>query len=137
MKREILIVGAFSAALAGAAFVRPPRALPAFTQVAASKESSAACLFCHGEPIVSARYRSLRSGQATSNHRGHHARGQRAHSHEKGATRTRYRKHIELVDVNHADAATLARVPGITEDLARRIVAFRGLVGPFATLDDL
>ena len=39
--------------------------------------------------------------------------------------------------MNRADAATLARVPGITPDLARRIVAYRALVGPFATLDDL
>jgi competence protein ComEA len=38
----------------------------------------------------------------------------------------------ELVDVNRADPATLAALPGIGPGLAARIVAFRELNGPFA-----
>lgn len=117
MKRQILIALGLSAALAIAAFVRPPRAAPAFSP----------------DVMVSG----ARRRGAESNHRLHRPRGQRAHSYGKGTTRAQHRKHIEVVDVNRADAAALARVPGITPDLARRIVAYRALVGPFATLDDL
>jgi DNA uptake protein ComE-like DNA-binding protein len=42
-----------------------------------------------------------------------------------------------LVDVNHASAAALARLPGITEDLARRIVAERAQAGGFSSVEDL
>jgi competence protein ComEA len=42
-----------------------------------------------------------------------------------------------LVDVNRADAATLATVPGIGAGLAERIVAFRSANGPFASPDEL
>jgi len=41
------------------------------------------------------------------------------------------------VDINTADAATLATVPGIGGGLAERIVAFRAANGPFATVDEL
>jgi competence protein ComEA len=41
------------------------------------------------------------------------------------------------VDVNAADADTLATVPGIGPAIAGRIVEMRGRVGPFATLDEL
>jgi competence protein ComEA len=41
------------------------------------------------------------------------------------------------VDVNAGDAAGLARVPGIGPALAARIVAYRGVNGPFANLDEL
>jgi competence protein ComEA len=41
------------------------------------------------------------------------------------------------VDINTADAATLATVPGIGAGLAERIVAFRTANGPFATVDEL
>lgn len=41
------------------------------------------------------------------------------------------------VDVNHADSAALATLPGIGPALADRIVAFRTLNGPFASPDDL
>jgi competence protein ComEA len=41
------------------------------------------------------------------------------------------------VDINTADAATLATVPGIGAGLAERIVAFRSANGPFATVDEL
>lgn len=41
------------------------------------------------------------------------------------------------VDVNTADAAMLATVPGIGAGLAERIVAFRAANGPFATVEEL
>jgi len=41
------------------------------------------------------------------------------------------------VDLNHADADTLADVPGFGPALAQRIVAFRDMNGPFASLDEL
>jgi competence protein ComEA len=44
---------------------------------------------------------------------------------------------VETVDVNHADAETIAALPGIGPGLAARIVAFRELNGPFASADEL
>jgi competence protein ComEA len=41
------------------------------------------------------------------------------------------------IDLNAADAAALASLPGIGETLAARIVEYRGLNGPFASLDEL
>ncbi len=41
------------------------------------------------------------------------------------------------VDLNAADEATLAELPGIGPTLAERIVAFRTLNGPFASVDGL
>jgi len=41
------------------------------------------------------------------------------------------------IDVNAADAAALAALPGIGETLAERIVEFRSLNGRFASLDEL
>ena len=41
------------------------------------------------------------------------------------------------VDINHADAATLASVPGMGAGLAERIVAFRAANGPFTSTDEL
>lgn len=41
------------------------------------------------------------------------------------------------VDINTADAQTLAMVPGIGGGLAERIVAFRAANGPFASVDEL
>jgi len=41
------------------------------------------------------------------------------------------------VDINAADAATLATIPGIGPGLAERIVAFRQANGPFAAVDEL
>jgi competence protein ComEA len=41
------------------------------------------------------------------------------------------------IDVNVADASALASLPGIGETLAARIVEYRGLNGPFASLDEL
>ncbi len=42
-----------------------------------------------------------------------------------------------LIDVNHCPAAVLTRLPGITGELAGRIVAERGPVGGFSSTDDL
>ena len=41
------------------------------------------------------------------------------------------------VDVNHADAAVLAKLPGLDAVLAARIVALRSVSGDFDSLDDL
>jgi len=42
-----------------------------------------------------------------------------------------------LVDVNHASAAALTRLPGITQQLADRIVGQRAQVGGFTSAEDL
>jgi DNA uptake protein ComE-like DNA-binding protein len=42
-----------------------------------------------------------------------------------------------LVDVNHASAAALARLPGMTGDLAHRAVQERAQVGLFSSVEDL
>ena len=42
-----------------------------------------------------------------------------------------------LVDVNHASAAALTRLPGITHQLADRIVGQRAQVGGFTSAEDL
>ena len=41
------------------------------------------------------------------------------------------------VDLNTADAAQLESLPGIGPSLADRIVAYRAINGPFASVDDL
>lgn len=59
------------------------------------------------------------------------------------ARRTRSRKAISdsaataAIDLNAADAATLASLPGIGSTLAARIVEYRSVNGPFASLDEL
>ncbi len=42
-----------------------------------------------------------------------------------------------LVDVNHAPASTLARIPEISEQMAAQIVAARESVGGFSSVDDM
>jgi hypothetical protein len=42
-----------------------------------------------------------------------------------------------LIDVNHASAAALTRLPGITGDLAGRIVSQRAQAGGFTSAEDL
>ena len=42
-----------------------------------------------------------------------------------------------LVDVNTADAEELAQLPGIGEELAGRIVAYRAEHGPFEAVEDI
>jgi competence protein ComEA len=51
--------------------------------------------------------------------------------------RTRSAKHYAVTDVNTADAAALAMLPGIGKTIAARIVAVRERDGPFANLDEL
>jgi competence protein ComEA len=70
-----------------------------------------------------------------------HGSGRRAH----GPRRSRRHGHARAdepppagqVDVNSADADTLATVPGIGPGLAERIVAFRTANGAFASVDEL
>lgn len=45
--------------------------------------------------------------------------------------------HGHVVDVNHAPRAVLTTLPGVDEDLARRIVATRETVGPFESVADV
>jgi DNA uptake protein ComE-like DNA-binding protein len=42
-----------------------------------------------------------------------------------------------LVDVNHAPASVIARLPGMTGELAERTVAERGQAGGFSSVEDL
>jgi competence protein ComEA len=51
--------------------------------------------------------------------------------------KTPQRSLSDAIDLNGADAAALASLPGIGETLAARIVEYRGLNGPFASLDEL
>ena len=70
-------------------------------------------------------------------------RSSSAHGIRKPASRARARSKkappavVEPVDLNAADAATLATLPGIGQELARRLVAFREANGDFANLDEL
>lgn len=43
----------------------------------------------------------------------------------------------QAIDLNAADASSLASIPGIGQTLAERIVAYRQLNGPFESLDEL
>jgi competence protein ComEA len=70
-----------------------------------------------------------RAGGAKSPHRAT-GLGKR-HSHRRGSAPASH------VDLNTADAETLATIPGIGGGLAQRIVAFRQQNGPFATVDEL
>lgn len=54
----------------------------------------------------------------------------------KGGRKKRARVNVS-VDVNSASAGELAQVPGLGATLAERIVAYRELNGPFASLDEL
>ena len=42
-----------------------------------------------------------------------------------------------LVDVNHVSADALARLPGVTKDVAQRIVTERAQCGGFSSVEDL
>lgn len=118
---------ALAAALAAAAVVRPPRASPAFSFVTTGPlPTAAACDACHPE-------RSERQ-RVKSRGRRRHGHSRRSKNHAKGHRRASPPRDVDL---NRADAATLAHIPGISEGLARRIVAYRNLVGPFESLSDL
>ncbi len=58
-------------------------------------------------------------------------------SQRRRGSRSRKAPPTDSVDLNRADAAALEELPGIGPALAERIVAFRDLNGPFASLDDL
>lgn len=70
-----------------------------------------------------------RSGGAAraSSGRSRHARGGRKRSQPPAAP----------IDLNAADAAALATLPGVGRGLADRIVAFRAANGPFDSVDEL
>lgn len=60
-----------------------------------------------------------------------------ARSARAGRGRSRRLPPASAVDLNGADAAALAQLPGIGPTLAARIVAYRDLNGPFASADEL
>jgi competence protein ComEA len=78
-------------------------------------------------------YSATASGAPRHRHRGAspsgaaHRRGHRSHKRPPTAP----------IDVNAADATQLEELPGIGPSLAERIVAFRGLNGPFRSADEL
>jgi DNA uptake protein ComE-like DNA-binding protein len=113
MIRKTALAVAVVAVLAAATIVRPPRAAPALS-------------FATAAPVESAPPLSSRAMSRGSKHRAH----QRRSRHHDNVPRHR-------IDLNRADAATIARIPGVGDYLAQRIVEYRGLVGPFETLDDL
>jgi competence protein ComEA len=126
MKGKLAGSLALVAALAAAAFVRPPRATPAFSFATTAPLPTVAS-WPHPERSSHA-LRAMSRGRRNRRHR------QKSKNHGKGKHR---RTPPHDVDLNHADAMTLAHVPGINEGLARRIVAYRDLVGPFESLSDL
>jgi competence protein ComEA len=113
------------AALAAAAIARPPRATPAFSYATTIPTP-------YSSVIPGAGPRSEPKSRDGRNHR-----RSRRRLHARGADGRRRRTPPHRLDLNRAGAAALARVPGVSEELARRIVAFRELVGPFESLEDL
>ena len=65
------------------------------------------------------------------------ARRTRRRPHRTPSTAARALAGVRTVDLNSADASTLAELPGIGPTLAERIVEFRTLNGPFASVDGL
>lgn len=125
MIRKAAIAVAVLAAIATAALVPPPRAAPAlsFATTAEPAQSRSACRLPGCRPKRGSRKRpKARDGL----HRLHQRRSRR-----QGDVVLR------PIDLNRAGVAALARIPGVGVYLAERIVAYRGLVGPFASLDDL
>jgi competence protein ComEA len=55
----------------------------------------------------------------------------------RSARRRRVKASPAAIDINTADAAALASLPGVGETLASRIIEYRRLNGPFASLDEL
>jgi competence protein ComEA len=72
---------------------------------------------------------------------GHHGKDRGVHGGHRGQRHLRARRDepppAGQVDINAADADTLATVPGIGPGLAERIVAFRASNGAFASVDEL
>ena len=73
--------------------------------------------------------------------RRHHRAGRPTRGAHRGQRHLRSRRDepppAAEVDINTADAATLATIPGIGSGLAERIVAFRSSNGAFASVDEL
>jgi len=80
-----------------------------------------------GEQITAARF-----GER-ARVRGSHPRGTRHRRHKRSALTAV----VAPVDLNSADAQVLMQLPGIGEELANRIIAFREANGPFASVDEL
>jgi DNA uptake protein ComE-like DNA-binding protein len=117
MIRKAALAVAVVAALAAAAIFRPPRATPALSYASAGPLAVAMA------PVPRL------SPRAKSRGRAHRAHQRRSRRHDNVPLRT--------IDLNRADAATIARIPGVGEWLAQRIVDYRAVVGPFESLDDL
>ena len=75
---------------------------------------------------------SARSGAKRGSHGSHRKRGHRRRKPVADGPPP-----VAEVDINSADAATLATVPGIGDGLAERIVAYRAQNGAFASVDEL
>jgi len=98
-----------------------------------------------GDEIAVPRIGETAPAPATDHHRrgrgmkpsGHRSRRHRAPREADGGTFDASDAPPVPIDLNSADAATLATIPGIGETLAERIVDFRTANGPFATVDAL
>ncbi len=77
-----------------------------------------------------------RSPTGESRRTGRHRR-QTQNARHRRSSRSHKAPPAETVDLNHADESTLEELPGVGPALAERIVAFRELNGPFASLTDL
>lgn len=55
----------------------------------------------------------------------------------RGRTRRKVRATLANVDLNTADQPALSSLPGVGATLAQRIIEYRRLNGPFASLDEL
>jgi competence protein ComEA len=97
-------------------------------------------------PVRGAAAPDTRGSPGRGHRRAHRAGGPHRADGAYGATGTGGKRHRRsrhdqlppaMVDVNTADADTLATVPGIGEGLAKRIIAFREQNGAFASVDEL
>ena len=114
MQRRIILALALIAVLAAAATIRPPRASPARSYLS------------DGQDVQVPRSPPRAASRGSANH--HHPRKSKAHS---------KRQLPPPIDLNRATPSDLARIPGVSAWLAERIIAYRELVGPFESLDDL
>jgi competence protein ComEA len=112
-----------AAAVARAGGMRPGADPTAVNLAARVHDGDEILVVAQGDAAAPRSRRGRASGPRRRRH-GHHARAQ-------------LRLPAAPVDVNHADAATLATVPGIGAGLAERIVAFRAANGPFTSPDEL
>jgi competence protein ComEA len=98
------------------------------------------------EVVVPVRGATVRTGgpsRRVAGHGAHRSPGPRRASRHKRTRGGGQRPHGDgvppagMIDINTADADTLATVPGVGGGLAERIVAFRTANGPFASVDEL